>query len=76
MCKDIDLTALRAQLPHGAIVDIAKRAKVNPPTVSRAMHGDKRSPKLPDIIKATADYLEEYKTKEKEAAQALKKAIA
>jgi len=68
--ESIDLTAIRELLPHGAIVQIAKKAGVLAPTVSRAMYGDKRSPKLPDIIKATAEYLAEYKAKENEAVQA------
>ncbi|WP_159517717.1 helix-turn-helix domain-containing protein [Sunxiuqinia indica] len=62
-----DLKAIRKQLPHGAIVQIAERAGVLAPTVSRALMGDTRSPKLPEIIKATAEVLKEFKHKEREA---------
>ena len=72
---NIDLEEIRKQLPHGAIVEIAKKAGVLPQTVSRALRGDKRSPKLPDIIKATAGYLAEKKTKEKEALEAMNQAM-
>lgn len=71
-----DLTGIREQLPHGAIVQIAKRAGVLAPTVSRALMGDKRSPKLPEIMKAASEYLSEYKTKEREAVQALNAALS
>ena len=70
-----NLTSIKAMLPYGAIVDIAKRAGVLAPTVSRALKGDSRSPKLPEIIKATAEYLREYKAKENEANQALNEAL-
>ena len=73
--ESIDLKAIRELLPHGAIVQIAKKAGVLAPTVSRALHGDKRSPKLPDIIKATAEYLAEYKAKEREALEAISEAM-
>jgi len=69
--KSIDLKSIRKQLPHGAISEIAKRTGVLPPTVSRALAGDQRSPKLPMILKVTAEYLAEYKTSEKEAILAI-----
>jgi len=69
------LTAIRKMLPHGAIIKIATRAGVLAPTVSRALKGDTRSPKLPEIIKATAEYLTEFKEKENEAIQALYEAL-
>lgn len=70
-----DLKAIRKALPHGAIVEIAKRAGVLAPTVSRALMGDTRSPKLPDIIKATAEVLKEFKDKEREAFQELNQVL-
>lgn len=73
--ESIDLTAIRELLPHGAIVQIAKKAGVLAPTVSRAMYGDKRSPKLPEIIKATAEYLEEYNAKKREAQKAMERVL-
>lgn len=56
-------TNIKMRLPHGAIVEIAKRAGVLPPTVSRALNGDTSSPKLPEIISATAYYLKDYNEK-------------
>lgn len=73
--KNFATSGVRDQLPHGAIVQIAKRAGVLTQTVSRALKGDTRSPKLPEIIKATAEYLKEYKAKENEANQALDEAL-
>lgn len=70
MKESVDLTEVRKQLPHGAIVEIAKRAGVLTPTVSRALYGDKRSPKLPEIIKAVAEFLAEYKAREQAAIKA------
>jgi len=69
------LTSIKGQLPHKAIVDIARRAGVLAPTVSRALKGDTRSPKLPEITKATAEYLKEYKARENEANKALDEAL-
>lgn len=76
MIQSFDLTGIKEQLPHGAIAQIARTAGVLAPTVSRALNGDKRSPKLPDIIKATADFLTEYRAKEKAAATALNQLLA
>lgn len=67
----IDLKEVRKQLKHGSVVLIAQKAGVNVGTVSRALSGDKRSPKLPDILKATAEILAEYKAKELEAMEAI-----
>ena len=75
MSKNIDLIAVRKLLPHGAIKVIAKKAGVLAPTVSRALNGDKRSPKLPDIIKATAEYYTDYVARKNEALEALNKAV-
>lgn len=69
------LAGIKEQLPHGAVVEIAKRAGVLAPTMSRALMGDIRSPKLPEMMKATAEYLTEYKIKTKEAAKLLNEAI-
>lgn len=73
--KNVELSALRKMLPHGAINEIAEKAGVKAPTVSRAFKGDKRSPKLPDIVKATAEYFTEYRAKQEEANRAIKKAV-
>jgi Transcriptional regulators len=75
MSENIDMEAIREQLPHGAIVQIAKKAGVLTSTASRALHGDKRSPKLPEIIKATAEYLEAYNAKKREAQKAMERVL-
>lgn len=71
-----DLTGIRNELPHGAVVEIAKRAGVLAPTVSRALMGDTRSPKLPEIIKATAEFLKEYRERKNAATKALTEALS
>jgi len=71
-----DLTSIKKQLPRGAIAEIARRAKVLPPTVYRALTGDKRSSKLPDIIIAAVNYLDEYRAKEKEADKVLNRVLS
>ena len=69
--KEFDIERIRKELPHGAIIVIAKKANVLPQTVSRALLGDKRSSKLPQIIKATAEYLAAYKKEVNEAKEAI-----
>ncbi len=76
MTHNVDLKAVKEMLPHGAINIIAKKAGVLAPTVTRAMNGDTRSPKLPDIINAVAEYLAEYKAKEQAAIQSLNKVLS
>jgi DNA-binding LacI/PurR family transcriptional regulator len=71
-----ELSGIRNELPHGAIIEIAKRAGVLAPTVSRALMGDNRSPKLPEITKATAEFLKEYREKQNEATKALTEALS
>jgi hypothetical protein len=75
MNAENDLTSIRKQLPHGAVIEIAKRAGVLAPTVSRALMGDKRSPKLPEITIEAAKYLSEFKARETEAAKALNEVL-
>lgn len=71
----IDLTTIRKDLPHGAINEIAKKAGVTNITVSRAFSGDTRSPKLPEVQKAVAEFITEWKKKKKEAERALQTAL-
>lgn len=71
----MEMQEVKKQLPFGAINEIAKRAGVLAPTVSRALNGDTRSPKLPEIMTAIAEYLTEYKAKKQEAQKALKNAL-
>lgn len=71
-----ELTGIRNELPHGAVVEIAKRAGVLAPTVSRALMGDTTSRKLPEIIKATAEFLKEYRERKNAASKALEEALS
>jgi len=70
-----DLTALRNQLPHGAIKIISDRSGISYYSVLRVLNGDTRSPQLPEVIKAAADYLKEYKAKQQEANKALNEVL-
>lgn len=74
--KNIDLPAIRKQLPHGSLRIISNKSGVNIATVSRAFGGDKRSMDLPKIIKATAEHLAEIKAEENEAIQAMEKVMS
>jgi transcriptional regulator with XRE-family HTH domain len=65
------INSLKKSLPHGAVKEIAKKMGLSTYTISRALNGHDKSPRLSDIIKATADYLAEFKAKEVEALQAL-----
>lgn len=75
MSTNIDLQAIRKELPHGAILAISKKAEVRTSTVSRALRGDKTSPKLPEIIKATAEVYGDYREKMNEAERAFYESI-
>lgn len=66
---------IRLELPHGAIKEIAKRVQLSTSTVSRVLNGIIDSPRKGDILKATADYLKDYKRKNKEAAEAINEAL-
>ncbi len=70
MSTNIDLQAIRKELPHGSILAISKRAEVTTSTVSRALRGDKTSPKLPNIINATVEVYGEFRAKMNEAERA------
>jgi hypothetical protein len=72
----IDLKTIRRDLPHGAIAQIAEIAGVTNVTVSRAFSGDRRSPKLPDIKLAAAEFISAYKAKSLAGNEALKAAIS
>lgn len=72
----MNLQEIKKQLPSGAVKAIAKRAKVSTSLVSQTFNGKINSAKKMAIMHATAEYLTEYKAKEKEATEALKEAIA
>jgi hypothetical protein len=71
----MDLKDLKKQLPSGAIKEIANRANTSKSTVCIVLGGKSESPKKTEILNKTAEYLTEYKAKEREAKEALIKAI-
>jgi len=66
---------IKTQLPHGAIKEIAKKSGIGYCTVSKVFNGERKTNKLPEILKATAEYLAEYKAKEKAALQEITEAM-
>lgn len=71
----MELQELKKELPNGAIKEIARRAGLSTTTISQALKGKIKTSKSPEIMKATAEYLTEYRTREREAMQALKRAL-
>lgn len=72
----MNLQEIKKQLPSGAVKAIAERAKVSTSLVSQTFNGRTNSAKKMDVMNAAAEYLNEYKAKERAAADALKEAIA
>jgi DNA-binding LacI/PurR family transcriptional regulator len=70
----MDLKEFRKKLPCGAIKDIAERTNTSTATVCNVMSGKKESPLKHKILQAAAEYLTEYKAKEREVMQALQEA--
>lgn len=70
----MDLQQIKKQLPYGAMKGIAQKAGVSLWDVSRVFNGGKSSKEL-KIKEATAAYLTEYKAKEKQAEEAINKAL-
>lgn len=66
----IELQEIRKELPPGAMIDIAEKANVSKSTVSRYLAG-KITGFNPQILTAIAEYLAEYKAKEREAIRAI-----
>ncbi len=69
------LQELKNQLPNGAIREISRRMKISPATISNVLNEKTGSKKKPEIIKATAEYLKEYKSRENEASEAITEAL-
>jgi transcriptional regulator with XRE-family HTH domain len=61
-------------LPSGAVSNIATRVNLSKTTISNVLNGRSNSPRKPEILQAAAEYLTEYKAKEREAMQALQEA--
>lgn len=66
---------LKKRLPHGAMRAIAKTTGLSISTISQVLRGNTISMKQPEILKATAEYLDEYNAKEREAVKALNEAL-
>jgi len=71
----MELKEMRKQLPSGAIKEIAKRTNLSTSVVCIVLREKKKSPRKAEILQATAEYLTEYKAKEREASEALRMAI-
>ncbi len=75
MNKVLTQTNIREQLPHGAIKEIAKKAKTSYYTANRILKGERRSPKTAEVLQVTANYIIAHKAKEKEAIEAVNSAL-
>jgi transcriptional regulator with XRE-family HTH domain len=69
------LDGLKKKLPHGAIKAIAQSTGISTTTISQVLNGNITSPKQSEILTAAAEYLTEYRAKEKEAIEALNKVL-
>lgn len=70
-----EIKKIRKQLPTGAIKEIAKRTGLSTTLISLTMQGKSRPQKLPEILRATAEFLSEYKARELEAMQAIQEIL-
>ena len=71
----MELREIRKKLPSGAIKEIARRTNTSTSTVCVVLKEKRETPRKPEILQATAEYLAEYKTKEREAKEALQRAV-
>ena len=71
----MELSEIRKNLPSGAIKEIAKRANTSHTTVSLLFKGKTNSLRKQEILQITADFIKEYKTREREAKEAIKEAL-
>jgi hypothetical protein len=66
----MDVKAIKEQLPTGAIKEIADLSGVHYGTVKGFFSGKKTKENL-KLMQVTADFLEDYKTKQKQAIERL-----
>ena len=66
---------LKKKLPHGAMKSIATKTGLSLSTISQVIRGNVVSTKQSEILKATAEFMTEYKAKEREAVRALNEAL-
>lgn len=72
---NIEAMGLKNRLPHGAMRAIALKTGLSISTISQVIRGNIISPKQSEIIKATAEFLTEYNTKQREAVSALNEVL-
>ena len=70
------LQEIRKQLPSGAIKEIAKRANTSTTSVSLIFKGKINSLKKQEVLQVAADFMAEYKAKERETKEVLQKALS
>lgn len=70
-----DLSDVRKRLPHGAVKAISHRSGIGYYTVLRVLNGDTNSQHLPEVLKATAQYLAEFKSKTTKAMKSISAAL-
>lgn len=66
----------KSKYPHGTVKKIAQQLKLSVSTVGAVLNNDKGSRYRADILQATADYLNEVQTKEREARERLSVVIS
>lgn len=71
MKTNFDIKTIKKELPHGSIGIISERSGFSRNMISKIINGDTKSPQYPEIIKAIAEYLSEYKAKKEEALQSM-----
>jgi len=71
----VNVKKSRTKLPAGTMKEIAKRLNVSVSTVSVVLRGKDNSPRKAEILQAAAEYLEVYKTKEREAKAAFQRVL-
>lgn len=69
------LSDVRKRLPHGSVKAISNRSGIGYYTVLRVLNGDTSSQHLPEVLKATGQYLTECKTKTIKAMKAISEAM-
>jgi len=72
---DKELKKALKGLPSGTVKNVSERINLNKSTVCNVLKGKVNSPRKAEILQATAEYLTEYKAKEREASEALRMAI-
>lgn len=67
---------IKEQLPYGAVTDIAKRSGLSRYNITSVLKGNKRSRLYTAVLNATAEYMAEYRAREREALQAVENTLS